>query len=202
MFQKQNVPYFLLSHQRHVCSLCVFAQIVCFGVVFVYPVFYPVLSKGSQSCSAHACVRPRGFVSPSFSPSAVAGQALVVSVEPQTATVREGDTVSFRCQVGRGAQPTQLEWRRGNNQALAGQEYHPLNFVIVKTTSPCVRFQRILLSPLDNVKIGPDGSVMTVATARPGNQGQYRCVATNSAGHSSATAILNIKRELHNAMFP
>ncbi|XP_045903318.1 basement membrane-specific heparan sulfate proteoglycan core protein-like [Micropterus dolomieu] len=94
----------------------------------------------------------------------VAGQVPVVSVEPRAATVRQGESVSFRCQVGSGAQPIQLEWKRANNQALP-----------------------------DNVKIGPDGSVLTVANARPGNQGQFRCVAANSAGRSTATAVLNVK---------
>lgn len=46
------------------------------------------------------------------------------------------------------------------------------------------------------MKIGPDGSVLTIAKARPGNQGQYRCVASNSAGRSTANAVLNVKREL------
>uniref|UniRef100_A0A3B4U3H7 Basement membrane-specific heparan sulfate proteoglycan core protein-like n=1 Tax=Seriola dumerili TaxID=41447 RepID=A0A3B4U3H7_SERDU len=94
----------------------------------------------------------------------VAGQAPVVSVQPRTATVRQGESVSFRCQVGRGAQPVQLEWKRATNQALP-----------------------------DNAKLGPDGSVLTVANTRPGNQGQYRCVASNSAGRSTATAVLNVK---------
>ncbi|XP_070787064.1 basement membrane-specific heparan sulfate proteoglycan core protein-like [Enoplosus armatus] len=94
----------------------------------------------------------------------LAGQAPVVSVEPRAATVRQGESVSFRCQVGSGAQPIQLEWRKTNNQALP-----------------------------DNAKIGPDGSVLTVANARPVNQGQYRCIAGNSAGRSTATAVLNVK---------
>merc|ERR1712002_562699 len=94
----------------------------------------------------------------------VAGQAPVISVQPRTATVRQGESVSFRCQVGSGVQPIQLEWRRANNQALP-----------------------------DNVKIGPDGSVLTFANARPGNQGQYRCVAASSAGRSTVTAVLNVK---------
>ncbi|XP_026216217.1 basement membrane-specific heparan sulfate proteoglycan core protein-like [Anabas testudineus] len=93
-----------------------------------------------------------------------AAQAPVISVQPRIATVRQGESVSFRCQVGSGAQPVQLEWRRANNQALP-----------------------------DNVKIGPDGSVLTVANARPGNQGQYRCLAVNSAGRSTAAAVLNVK---------
>ncbi|CAJ1053203.1 basement membrane-specific heparan sulfate proteoglycan core protein-like [Xyrichtys novacula] len=94
----------------------------------------------------------------------VSSQAPVVSVEPRSATVRQGESVSFRCQVGRGAQPIQIEWKRANNQALQ-----------------------------DNVKIGPGGTVLTVVNSRPGNQGSYRCVASNSAGRSSATAVLNVK---------
>ncbi|XP_029353135.1 secreted immunoglobulin domain 4 [Echeneis naucrates] len=95
---------------------------------------------------------------------AVAGQAPVIYVEPKAATVRHGESVSFRCQVGGGAQPVQLEWRRTSNQALP-----------------------------DNAKTGPDGSVLTIANSRPANQGQYRCVASNSAGRSIATAVLNVK---------
>lgn len=49
---------------------------------------------------------------------------------------------------------------------------------------------------VDNVKLGPGGSVLTVSNARPGNQGQYRCTASDSAGRSSATAVLNVKCEL------
>uniref|UniRef100_A0A3P8S970 Ig-like domain-containing protein n=1 Tax=Amphiprion percula TaxID=161767 RepID=A0A3P8S970_AMPPE len=90
--------------------------------------------------------------------------APVVSVVPGAATVRQGESSSFRCQVGSGAQPVQLEWKRANNQPLP-----------------------------DNAKIGPDGSLLTIANARPGNQGQYRCVGINSAGRSSAQAVLNVK---------
>ncbi|XP_077427620.1 secreted immunoglobulin domain 4 [Vanacampus margaritifer] len=92
------------------------------------------------------------------------GQGLVVTVEPQATTVREGESVSLRCQVGIGAHSTQLQWRRANNQPLA-----------------------------DNVKIGPNGAVLTVANARPNNQGEYQCVASSSAGSSTASAQINIK---------
>ncbi|XP_051940981.1 basement membrane-specific heparan sulfate proteoglycan core protein-like [Hippocampus zosterae] len=92
------------------------------------------------------------------------GQSPVVSVEPQTTTVREGESVSLRCQVGSGAHATQLQWRRANNQALA-----------------------------DNVKIGPNGVVLTIANARPNNQGEYQCVASSSAGSTVASAQINIK---------
>nr|XP_046263567.1 basement membrane-specific heparan sulfate proteoglycan core protein-like [Scatophagus argus] len=95
----------------------------------------------------------------------VTAQAPVVSVEPRTATVRQGESVSFRCQVSSGAQPiTFIGWKRANNQALQ-----------------------------DNVKLGPGNNVLTVSNAQPGNQGQYHCTARNSAGSSSATGMLNVK---------
>lgn len=50
---------------------------------------------------------------------AVASQT-VISVEPRAATVRQGESVSFRCQVGSGAVGS-VEWRRTNNQPLQGQ---------------------------------------------------------------------------------
>ncbi|KAF3687399.1 Basement membrane-specific heparan sulfate proteoglycan core protein [Channa argus] len=103
----------------------------------------------------------------------VAAQAPVISVKPQAATVRQGETVSFRCQVQSGARPIKLEWIRANNQAVP-----------------------------ENAKIGPDGSVLTLADARPRHQGQYRCVATNSAGHSAATAVLNVKHPPKVQMIP
>ncbi|KAM3864607.1 adhesion G protein-coupled receptor E5-like [Diretmus argenteus] len=54
----------------------------------------------------------------------------------------------------------------------------------------------LILSSLlcsDNAKTGPDGSVLTFANARSGNQGQYRCVATSSVGRSTGTAVLNVR---------
>ncbi|XP_037103198.1 basement membrane-specific heparan sulfate proteoglycan core protein-like [Syngnathus acus] len=92
------------------------------------------------------------------------GQGPEVSVEPQVTTVREGESVSLRCQVASGTHSTQLQWRKANNQALA-----------------------------DNIKIGPNGVVLTVANARPNNQGEYQCVATSAAGSSVASAQINIK---------
>ncbi|KAL1005086.1 hypothetical protein UPYG_G00054310 [Umbra pygmaea] len=94
----------------------------------------------------------------------VSAQVPVVSVEPRAVGVRLGESVSFRCRVVSGAQPIRLEWKRTNNNPL-----------------------------LDNAKIGPDGNVITITNTRIGNQGQYRCMATNSAGRVTATALLTIK---------
>ncbi|KAK2815881.1 hypothetical protein Q5P01_026348 [Channa striata] len=105
--------------------------------------------------------------------SSVAGQAPVVSVEPQTATVRQGESVSFRCHVRSGTQPIKLEWRRDNNQALS-----------------------------ENVEIGPDGSVLTFTDTRPEHHGRYHCVADSSAGRNVATAVLNVKLNPDVEMIP
>ncbi|XDV16920.1 hypothetical protein PO909_016426 [Leuciscus waleckii] len=96
---------------------------------------------------------------------AVCGQSPVASVRPKAAAVNLGDTVSFQCRVTSGAQPVQLEWRRINNQPLG-----------------------------DNVKLGPDGAVLTIVNIRPKNQGGYRCIATNAQGKSTITATLSIKQ--------
>uniref|UniRef100_A0A3Q0SA55 Ig-like domain-containing protein n=1 Tax=Amphilophus citrinellus TaxID=61819 RepID=A0A3Q0SA55_AMPCI len=99
---------------------------------------------------------------------AVAGQAPVVSVEPRAATVRKGESVSFRCSVkltdSSNSRPLEVQWKKANNQALP-----------------------------DNVKVGPDGSVLTIANAVPGNHGQYRCVASSSAGRGTANVMLTVK---------
>uniref|UniRef100_A0A3Q3XRV5 Ig-like domain-containing protein n=1 Tax=Mola mola TaxID=94237 RepID=A0A3Q3XRV5_MOLML len=100
---------------------------------------------------------------PVLSVSAVVAQAPVISVEPQTATVRQGETVNFRCQVVRGTPPpTVIEWKKTNSPQMP-----------------------------DNVRV--EGVVMTISNARPGNQGQYRCTARSAGGRSSATAVLNVK---------
>ncbi|XP_056310407.1 basement membrane-specific heparan sulfate proteoglycan core protein-like [Danio aesculapii] len=95
---------------------------------------------------------------------AVCAQGPGVSVRPRSAAVRLGETVSFQCRVTSGAQPVLLEWRKINNQPLG-----------------------------DNVKIGPDGAVLTIANVRLNNQGGYRCIATNAQGKSTVTANLSVK---------
>ncbi|KAJ8264160.1 hypothetical protein GJAV_G00145900 [Gymnothorax javanicus] len=90
-------------------------------------------------------------------------QAPVLAVEPGSAVVKEGNTTSFRCTVQSGTLPVRLEWKKSNNQPL-----------------------------LDNVKVGPEGSVLTFTSARPGNHGNYRCVGTNAHGKSQSSASLTV----------
>ncbi|XP_043117727.1 basement membrane-specific heparan sulfate proteoglycan core protein-like [Puntigrus tetrazona] len=93
------------------------------------------------------------------------GQSPVVTVRPRAAAVKPGEAVSFHCRVTGGSQPVQLEWRRTNSQPLG-----------------------------DNVKLGPDGAVLTIASVRLGDQGGYRCIATNAQGKGMTTASLNIRQ--------
>uniref|UniRef100_A0A672H4F7 Heparan sulfate proteoglycan 2 n=1 Tax=Salarias fasciatus TaxID=181472 RepID=A0A672H4F7_SALFA len=84
-------------------------------------------------------------------------QSPIIAIEPHSASVRVGETASFRCRVYSGAQPVKLEWKLASNQPLP-----------------------------DNVRVSPDGSVITIANARPMNHGAYRCLAGN-LGQSDVT---------------
>lgn len=91
------------------------------------------------------CVCVCVFVSPVISFCAAAGQAPEVSVEPRAATVHQGESASFRCQVQGGAQPIQLMWKKANNnnQALPGQEWQHVTLVHsiwTRVISPCILF--------------------------------------------------------------
>lgn len=113
-----------------------------------------------------------------------------ISVEPRAATVRQGESVSFRCQVGSDAVEP-VEWKRANNQALQGQRCTSRG-----GKKAHLRIFTHFCLLIDNVKIGPGGFVLTITNARPGNQGQYHCTVQTATGRKSATAALNVKCEL------
>uniref|UniRef100_A0A8D3EB01 Heparan sulfate proteoglycan 2 n=1 Tax=Scophthalmus maximus TaxID=52904 RepID=A0A8D3EB01_SCOMX len=96
--------------------------------------------------------------------SAAGLQSPIIAIEPHSAAVRVGDSASFRCRVYSGAQPVRLEWKLANNQPLP-----------------------------DNVKVGADGSVLTITGARPANHGAYRCVASNPFGITHSIVSLIVK---------
>uniref|UniRef100_A0A8C4GKG4 Heparan sulfate proteoglycan 2 n=1 Tax=Dicentrarchus labrax TaxID=13489 RepID=A0A8C4GKG4_DICLA len=48
----------------------------------------------------------------------------------------------------------------------------------------------------DNVKVGPDGSVITIVSVRPMNHGAYRCVASNPFGITHTIVSLIVKGKL------
>ncbi|KAK2851858.1 hypothetical protein Q5P01_008134 [Channa striata] len=91
-------------------------------------------------------------------------QSPIIAIEPHSAAVRVGESASFKCRVFSGAQPVRLEWKLANNQPLP-----------------------------DNVKVSPDGSVITITNARPVNRGTYRCVASNLFGITQTIVSLIIK---------
>uniref|UniRef100_A0A673I3B9 Basement membrane-specific heparan sulfate proteoglycan core protein-like n=1 Tax=Sinocyclocheilus rhinocerous TaxID=307959 RepID=A0A673I3B9_9TELE len=102
-------------------------------------------------------------VSVSVTSSSSRLQSPIISIEPHSAAVKQGESASFRCRVHSGAQPVRLEWKPTNNLPLP-----------------------------DNVKFGPDNSLMTITNAQAKNQGTYRCVASNLFGitHSIASLIV------------
>uniref|UniRef100_A0A671MPU9 Basement membrane-specific heparan sulfate proteoglycan core protein-like n=1 Tax=Sinocyclocheilus anshuiensis TaxID=1608454 RepID=A0A671MPU9_9TELE len=88
--------------------------------------------KVSMKCSSHVVI---GLQSP------------IISIEPHSAAVKQGESASFRCRVHSRAQLVRLEWKPTNNLPLP-----------------------------DNVKFGPDNSLMTITNAQAKNQGTYRCL--------------------------
>ncbi|XP_078144123.1 basement membrane-specific heparan sulfate proteoglycan core protein [Centroberyx gerrardi] len=115
----------------------------------------------------------QGSVSVSVTSSSSRLQTPIISIEPHSAAVRLGDSASFRCRVYSGAQPVRLEWKLSNNQPLP-----------------------------DNVKVGPDGSVITIANARSFNQGTYRCVASNLFGITQSIVSLIVRESPVAAVTP
>ncbi|XP_041802675.1 basement membrane-specific heparan sulfate proteoglycan core protein isoform X5 [Chelmon rostratus] len=103
-------------------------------------------------------------VSVSVTSSSSRLQSPIIAIEPHSATVRVGESASFRCRVYSGAQPVRLEWKRASNQPLP-----------------------------DNVKVSADGSVITITSVRPMNHGAYRCVASNPFGITHTIVSLIVK---------
>ncbi|XP_036960000.1 basement membrane-specific heparan sulfate proteoglycan core protein isoform X8 [Acanthopagrus latus] len=103
-------------------------------------------------------------VSVSVTSSSSRLQSPIIAIEPHSAAVRVGESASFRCRVYSGAQPVRLEWKLASNQPLP-----------------------------DNVKVSPDGSVITITTARSINHGAYRCVASNPFGITHTIVSLIVK---------
>ncbi|XP_031146449.1 basement membrane-specific heparan sulfate proteoglycan core protein isoform X15 [Sander lucioperca] len=103
-------------------------------------------------------------VSVSVTSSSSRLQSPIIAIEPHSAAVRVGESASFRCRVYSGQQPVRLEWKLASNQPLP-----------------------------DNVKVGNDGSVVTITNARPMNHGAYRCVASNPFGITHTIVSLIVK---------
>ncbi|XP_043765072.1 basement membrane-specific heparan sulfate proteoglycan core protein isoform X5 [Cervus elaphus] len=86
----------------------------------------------------------------------------VISIDPPSSTVQQGQDASFRCLIHDGAAPISLEWKT-RNQELE-----------------------------DNVRISPNGSIITIVGTRPSNHGAYRCVASNAYGVAQSVVNLSV----------
>ncbi|KAM4652668.1 basement membrane-specific heparan sulfate proteoglycan core protein [Discoglossus pictus] len=87
----------------------------------------------------------------------------VISIDPHSARVRQGDNATFRCRIHDGAEPIRISWQMGHNLPLQ-----------------------------DNVKISPNGSI-TIVGAHHKNQGAYRCVASNTYGVAQSAVNLLVQ---------
>nr|XP_054952810.1 basement membrane-specific heparan sulfate proteoglycan core protein isoform X2 [Pan paniscus] len=86
----------------------------------------------------------------------------VISIDPPSSTVQQGQDASFKCLIHDGAAPISLEWKT-RNQELE-----------------------------DNVHISPNGSIITIVGTRPSNHGTYRCVASNAYGVAQSVVNLSV----------
>ncbi|XP_031659388.1 basement membrane-specific heparan sulfate proteoglycan core protein isoform X14 [Oncorhynchus kisutch] len=131
-----------------------------------------ILSAGPDDSGKYICLVEGGpgtpvrqaSVSVSVTATSSRLQTPIISIEPQSAALRQGESASFKCRVYGGAEPIRLEWKLSNNQPLP-----------------------------DNVKVGHYGTVITIADARPSNQGTYNCVATNLFGITQSIVSLIIR---------
>ncbi|XP_055787284.1 basement membrane-specific heparan sulfate proteoglycan core protein-like isoform X4 [Salvelinus fontinalis] len=131
-----------------------------------------ILSAGPDDSGKYICLVEGGpgtpvrqaSVSVSVTATSSRLQTPIISIEPHSASLRQGESASFKCRVYGGAEPIRLEWKLSNNQPLP-----------------------------DNVKVGHYGTVITIADARPSNQGTYNCVATNLFGITQSIVSLIIR---------
>ncbi|XP_030109089.1 basement membrane-specific heparan sulfate proteoglycan core protein isoform X1 [Mus musculus] len=86
----------------------------------------------------------------------------VISIEPPSSTVQQGQDASFKCLIHEGATPIKVEWK------IRDQELE------------------------DNVHISPNGSIITIVGTRPSNHGAYRCVASNVYGMAQSVVNLSV----------
>ncbi|XP_040441615.1 LOW QUALITY PROTEIN: basement membrane-specific heparan sulfate proteoglycan core protein [Falco naumanni] len=91
-------------------------------------------------------------------------QSPIISIDPHSMAVAPGEDATFKCRVHDGARPVNVTWRMGPGQHLQ-----------------------------DNVKISPNGSVISITGAHVGNQGAYHCVASNRFGVASSVVNLLVQ---------
>ncbi|MGH0121397.1 UNVERIFIED_CONTAM: hypothetical protein FKN15_077799 [Acipenser sinensis] len=125
--------------------------------------------SGEYICRASSIAGvQQATVSVSVTDTSSRQQSPIISIEPHSASVIQGQSASFRCRVYSGAQPIRIEWKMANNQPL-----------------------------LDNVKMTQDGSVITISNTHHGNQGAYRCVASNPFGITHSIVSLLVQESTH-----
>ncbi|XP_075762396.1 basement membrane-specific heparan sulfate proteoglycan core protein isoform X5 [Pelodiscus sinensis] len=124
--------------------------------------------SGEYICRVSTGAGPReASITVSVSPGTSSSyrlQSPIISIEPHSTAVRQGEDAAFRCRVHDGARPINITWKMAPKQQLQ-----------------------------DNVKISPNGSVIAITRARPSNQGAYRCVASNRYGVANSVVNLMVQ---------
>uniref|UniRef100_A0ABM5EK41 Basement membrane-specific heparan sulfate proteoglycan core protein isoform X2 n=1 Tax=Pogona vitticeps TaxID=103695 RepID=A0ABM5EK41_9SAUR len=123
--------------------------------------------SGEYVCRASSGAAPQevSFVVsvPASASAASRLQTPIISIEPHSTAVRKGGDIAFKCRIHDGAPPIEITWKLPHNQML------------------------------DNIRISPNGSVVTISNAQPQNQGAYRCVASNRFGVANSVVNLMVR---------
>ncbi|KAM9115672.1 basement membrane-specific heparan sulfate proteoglycan core protein isoform 4-T4 [Pangshura tecta] len=124
--------------------------------------------SGEYVCRVSTSAGPREASIPVSVPSGTSSsyrlQSPIISIEPHSTAVRQGEDATFKCRIHGGARPINITWKMALKQHLQ-----------------------------DNVKISPNGSVITISRAHPSNQGAYRCVASNRYGVANSVVNLMVQ---------
>nr|Q05793.1 RecName: Full=Basement membrane-specific heparan sulfate proteoglycan core protein; Short=HSPG; Contains: RecName: Full=Endorepellin; Contains: RecName: Full=LG3 peptide; Flags: Precursor [Mus musculus]AAA39911.1 perlecan [Mus musculus] len=86
----------------------------------------------------------------------------VISIEPPSSTVQQGQDASFKCLIHEGAMPIKVEWK------IRDQELE------------------------DNVHISPNGSIITIVAPGPATMEPTACVASNVYGMAQSVVNLSV----------
>lgn len=123
--------------------------------------------SGEARCDAECVVKaPASKQAPQKAPSSPGAEQKPTLVEPlKSQSVKEGQSVAFRCKIS-GRPSPQIQWTKGNN----------------------------VIKPSKYFQMQRDGDVCTlrVTEAFPEDEGPYTCTATNPAGSVTTSANLKV----------
>lgn len=128
-------------------------------------------SSGEARCDAECVVQaPASRKTPQKTPASPGAEQKPTLVEPlKSQSVKEGQSVAFRCKIS-GRPSPQIQWTKGDN----------------------------VIKPSKYFQMQRDGDICTlrITEAFPEDEGPYKCVATNAAGSVTTAANLKVSGNL------